>query len=409
MKKVILFSVIALLIGLAVGIPAINGENKVSLNFITWGPYDNKIFEAWNKKYPDITINYQQINDAAQYNQVLRTRLAGGADLDVAAVRVENYEDFATKGLLLDITKEKFLRNYAEGPLNDVKIGGKIYAVPMGVFAEAVWYNKDLFKKLNLSIPKSYDEFLAVCGTIKKSGLAAPMTQAVKDGWAVYEDALGPIQAVLEKDPQFAKKLNRGEAKFTDPRFVEALKKYEYLVKQGYVQEGASGMDWQAAGKQFAMQKAAMYINGNWNSGYLSEQKVPFEIGVFPMPQNAKGGKPAAALIPGIYVSVIKSSKHQKEALKFLDFMSDKNGGATMYYETTGHLPSVKGVGVKDPVAALWIPIVQGPGISSFRNSLKQAPVEALFIGLQEIFTGTKTPEKVASDLQEVQDKVVNK
>jgi len=386
-----------------------NAEKQITLNYMSWGPHDESIFAKWNEKYPNVKINFQQINDSNQYNEVLRTRLSGGADIDIAAIRVENYREFIQQGFLEDITNQSYLKNYLDTAINDVTVDGKVYAIPMGVAAEAVWYNKDIFKQLNLNVPTTYDEFLAVCEAIKKSGLADPMTQAVKDGWAVFELALGPFHNIVAKDPDIANKLNKGEAKFTDPQFVDVFNKFADIIKKGYVQQGVTGMDWQAAGKQFATGEAAMYINGSWNSGYLNELNAPFEMGVFVMPQNDQGGTPAAALVNGLFVSIVSSSKHKEEAQRFLEFMSDKEGGATIYYDTTGQLPSVKGVAIANPISALWQPVISGPGYPSLRTQLKQGPLDALFIGLQEIITGSKTPEQVAKNVQAAQDKVLDK
>jgi raffinose/stachyose/melibiose transport system substrate-binding protein len=59
---------------------------------------------------------------------------------------------------------------------------GKIYAVPMEQDLMGVYYNRDLFKKLGLEVPKTYAEFKAVVEKLKEAG-AVPIAFGNKDRW----------------------------------------------------------------------------------------------------------------------------------------------------------------------------------------------------------------------------------
>ena len=50
-------------------------------------------------------------------------------------------------------------------------VDGKTYGVPMGTDTRALWYNKDIFKKVGLPVPwqpKTWDDVLAAAKTIKE-------------------------------------------------------------------------------------------------------------------------------------------------------------------------------------------------------------------------------------------------
>lgn len=59
---------------------------------------------------------------------------------------------------------------------------GKIYAVPMEQDLMGVYYNRDLFKKLGLEVPKTYAEFKTVAEKVKEAGLI-PIAFGNKDKW----------------------------------------------------------------------------------------------------------------------------------------------------------------------------------------------------------------------------------
>ena len=47
-------------------------------------------------------------------------------------------------------------------------LDGKIYGIPFNKSTEVLWYNKTLFDKLNLKVPKTYEEFKDVAEDIKE-------------------------------------------------------------------------------------------------------------------------------------------------------------------------------------------------------------------------------------------------
>jgi raffinose/stachyose/melibiose transport system substrate-binding protein len=53
-------------------------------------------------------------------------------------------------------------------------INGKLYAVPFGSEqAGAVVYNRKVYKKYGLSVPKTWKEFIHNCDILKKNGESA--------------------------------------------------------------------------------------------------------------------------------------------------------------------------------------------------------------------------------------------
>src|SRR5690606_29856366 len=124
-----------------------------------------------------------------------------------------------------------------------------------------------------------------------------------------------------------------------------------------------------------------------------------FEMGVFPIPVTDESGAMYSTHVKGIKTAVVSSSKNKEAALKFLAFLSDKDSGAKLYYDSIGHFPTVQGVESKEPMLKIWEPVINMKGITSMRDQVGTAVANALYTGLQELWTN-KPVEEIAAEIQ---------
>lgn len=61
-------------------------------------------------------------------------------------------------------------------------IDGKTYALPLEFNIAPIYYNKAIFKKYNLEVPQTYEQFKAVSKTLSDNGVA-PIALGNKDRW----------------------------------------------------------------------------------------------------------------------------------------------------------------------------------------------------------------------------------
>jgi len=371
-------------------------QQVVEIEFISWAPYTDEFFELFYQENPNIKVNYQQV-PAGNYSQIITTRLATN-DIDVAGIRSENYRDFVEAGYLLDLSKYDWMDNYYDWALKDVtEADGSIYAMPMGIFAEAVWYNKTLFEKLNLQIPTTIQQWYKICDTLLNAGYI-PLIAGNSAKWTNSFTALPFIQQLVVEDPQVVSKLLQKQISFTDPQFINVLKQAKAMIEKGYLGKDSLAITPPEAMQMMLQGKAAMLIQGTWFVNGFKGVDVPFELGVFNIP-TADNQKQYTAQIEGIKTAVMANSKNLNAALKFAEFISNPATGAPKYYNDIGHFPTVKGVVVDEPLLALWEPIINNEGFVSFRDQLPVKAQDAYFTGLQELFLN-KDINRIAQEIQ---------
>jgi len=379
-----------------------------TLNFLTWWSLTPEMIALF-KKQTGITLNYEPL--ASEYsNEILRTRIIGGADLDVISIKGEMRRELFNDDVMVDLTGQPVLER-----VNDLSAGtaanGKVYGIPIGSFTEVVWYNKDIFAKNNLSVPKNWVEFNDVCKKLKEAGIT-PIVEGFKDNWPYWYAGVGPLQRIYENDPTIAEKLYSGEVKWTDPIWLDALKEVESFVHKGYFAPESTGLAYMNSMQVFNDGKAAMTLSGTWDANKETLGKDlrigGFNLGAFSIPYNLPGEELKGDRVEGVVTGISKKSIHKETGIKFLEWITDPNGGAPILHNTNGTPSNFKGFETDLGEFTEVIREAQGlPGQLSIQENMYPGVYTLLHTVISEMLIGTKTAEEGAKELQAAQDTAI--
>lgn len=166
--------------------------------------------------------------------------------------------------LLPYINKDGFAGKYSEKAAIMPFTDGKLYALQAGsdmYFIPRIFYHKDIFTKYNINVPKTFDEFMAVCKTLKSKGVI-PWATYGKDGWAVKNYLFQNL--VMAENPQVISDLIANKTDFSNPVCMNALTKIQKMAQEGVFQPGVAGTEYGAVQELFTSKKAAMYSMMTW-------------------------------------------------------------------------------------------------------------------------------------------------
>ncbi len=261
-------------------------------------------------------------------------------------------------------------------------------------------------KKLKLQIPKSWDEFLQVCETLKSNGYV-PIAFPGQD--------IGPGQFVNSMmmnnntDEDIWSKVESGQAKLTDEWFVKTLSQFKELADKGYFQKDSLGTNKDIAGSLFAQEKAAMLATGSYMMS-SNKQLNPNLVQGLLAPITVSADK---AVFEGIHTTtfmlgVNAKSKYKEEAKKFIAFLSQKEN-AEKYANQTGQMVTVKGVQYNTPElkeSATWM-----DKKTRFhpRYLISNSQNEKAVVASIQAVVGGKSPEQAAKEAQAIIDQNVKK
>lgn len=224
------------------------------------------------------------------------------------------------------------------------------YAVPFFTVGTAVYYNKDIYKKLNLSVPKTWDEFMSNCEKISKANIT-PIAMAGQDGsgmqWVLQQATVGLCgQRILADEnlnfngdctisnPEIAKAVDSGYFNFNTNAeykqlYLDCIDKVKEYLK--YCPD-ASGFDESAIKTIFLSGNAAHIYSGSWDlQGILLNDSLNFEVGTFSFPkftkENGKWAGNGVSYDTTQPVAITKTSSPEKRAaaIDFLQYFTSKD------------------------------------------------------------------------------------
>ncbi|MFM9279102.1 extracellular solute-binding protein [Paenibacillus jiagnxiensis] len=371
---------------------------------------------------PGLTFTLDGVDSDVNRKEKLRGEMAAGNPPDIFDLfGSPDSKVYAQEGMLLDLTpilEELGIRDSFTS-LDPFTYDGKVYGLPLGGSGEGFFYNKAYFEEKGLKPPQTFTEFEQLLADIKADG-KVPMSGASKAGWVplMLTNHLWSRYA----GPDVTAKFTTGEAKWTDPKVVEALAKHQEWVNKGYFKQGELGFEYAEYTTQFTSGEAILMYDGTWKSSVFKEgqsgEGMIGKVGFFNMPPVEGGMGDQTALMRdvnngyGFSASVAENPRKLEAVKSFIKHMFNEETQLRGLVED-GVLPSMKldeavlEENITDDLMKEIVAVLN-TAQSSFPafDSLVQADVttEISNIQIQKLIGGQSTPEQAAEQIQKVQD-----
>jgi ABC-type glycerol-3-phosphate transport system substrate-binding protein len=306
---------------------------------------DEELVQMFEEANPDIDVVHSIVAHE-DFKQAIRAYLTASTPPDVMTWFAGNRARFfIDKGLIMDISDvwedEGWNDDYAKGFRALSTVDGKQYFLPTSWYWWAVYYRPSIFDQVGLEPPKTWDEFLQVCETLKQNGFT-PLTIGTKYRWtaAAWFDYLN----MRVNGPEFHINLMLGTEKYDDPRVLKVFTDYwAPLIENGYFLEDAAAYSWQE-GLQFMIDgSAAMYLMGDFvRDSFPDELEDDLDFFQFPIIDPSV---PIGEDAPTDGYFLAADAQHSEEAKAFLAFL----GSVEMqqyFAEKLGRLSTHSGVDV---------------------------------------------------------------
>lgn len=296
---------------------------QTHIQFASWGSESEvkiikNLLSDFEKKNPQIKIDFMHIPQ--NYFQKLHLLFASDTAPDVIFINNQYLPLYANANVLEDLSGYDDIfhyNNFFDKAIESMKWNNKIYAVPRDISNLVIFYNKDLFKKYNVPYPK--DDW-----TLKDFLQTAQKFKNPVWGISFEEEPLFYLPYLLifngwtkdDTENYFSEDvLNKADNKNGLIFYSDLRNKYHVAPTKAQIASATMG-------QLFLQGKIAMHLSGRWLvPKYREDAKFDWDVVEFPK-ANTKAQNKVFADASGWAIS--KNSKHKKEALKLIEFLSSE-------------------------------------------------------------------------------------
>lgn len=294
----------------------------------------------------NIVIDFQVVPDD-QYDNLLKMKINSDEAPDLIAYQFADiFAAVNPDNFFLPLDGQAWTDRVIEPKLSEYngKNYGFVFESSNGF--QGMIYNVDAFEKNGITeLPKTLDEFYAVCDTLKANNvipIAMPSDIWVPQIWMTsgFSRALGTEEACLE----FADSILTNKKKFSDyPQMAEVVDEYLELYKKGYINEDYLTVTYDEILGRLASGETAMIYGATEILTSIEESYPDANLSIFNVPVGYDKLDVIAYLPTSLGVAVSKNTKHIDTIEKIFDLWSSPEYG-NLYFAKRPGFPNFEGV-----------------------------------------------------------------
>ena len=388
-----------------------------------------RIWDAFSQANPDIRVIREDLYNEP-FHEKTSAYAAAGQLPDVVYVwpagRSSTLHNTRLLKDLSSLVKQDGLDKELSSTALDVsgQAAGYLAMLPITVTSSHAFYvNLEVLNAAGLTPATTYAELKAQVPILRALGKETAIMDNQSD-W-VMQSCLFSTIAGRFGGVGWEKKILDGQAKFTDPDFVNALAFIKTLYDDGVIQQSSLSAAYGDGLGRFANGEGAYFIDGDWRVGALITDQttkqaiIPparqdnFVMTVFPYIAEAQLNKSTSTTLGtgyGISAAVPAGSAKEQAAWKLVKWMLSTD--IQTFQVETGAISTPSNTTVDTSKMSLE-PLQRQAANFSSQYTTGTAVFDAAFdasvatvcnIGLQEIGLGSKTPQQVAQEIQRAYD-----
>ncbi len=303
--------------------------DKCTLRFSWWGGDDRheatlEAIKLWNSIHPDITIK-SEYGGWDGWTEKINTQISSGNEADIMQI---NYDWLITlsadgKGFydLNNLITFLDLSGFDDDILSFGTINGHLNAVAVSISGRGLFYNSEVFKRLNVEYPSTWNELFELGKIFGSHGLY-PLDLDIQSGGTAWYLSVVYVQQTTGKN--FIDM--DGNLCFTVSDLKTALNFYKQLEDNHVIRNVRTRTDEDG---NAALYQSPEFINGNiagvleWGSAVGKYESVlddgVLEAGQFLRDEN--GNSDGWFVKPSLLYAISANTKYPDEAAAFMDFL----------------------------------------------------------------------------------------
>lgn len=307
----------------------------------------NELIKEFQAAHPNITVKQTNF-PYDQYNQKVATLVPAGKGPDIINLYYGWLPKYVSSGYLQSLPEDVFGAAEIESnfyPLvSAAKIDGSYYAIPTAVRTLALFYNKDLLSKAQITeLPTTWEQLVDV---------SKKLTETDAKGQFVVEGFAWEPGAQLHHWYRDGLLHQAGGQDLSDDRrqvlwaqTPAGLEAFQYLIDFAVKHKVGINGFYENDSNAFMTGHAAINVDGSFRLGALKKDFPDLNYGVAPLPSYKSKSAPSSFWANAIPKNV--EGDKLKAASAFLKFLTSKEV-QERWVEQIGELPAQKAVATQD-------------------------------------------------------------
>lgn len=286
------------------------------------------------KKNSGVAVNLKLVSAGS----LLPSTLAGiGPDVSLSNVSSDPV-NFAVRGAVLDISKfsdfPKVIERFHESAMVPYTFMGKTYALPETQSFVMMFYRKDVFSELNLTVPNTWDDYYSLIPEIQKNNMQMGFPVDLAGFMVFFSQTGAPLY--LENGKKC--NLESNEALESFKKECDLFTQYNFPREYDFINRFRTG--------QMPI-GLADYTLFNTLTIFAPELKGLWEMVPVPGTLQKDGSINRNVISGGLGVMIMKSTKNEKEAWEFAKWWTSADVQSRYALE----MESILGPSAKHPSA----------------------------------------------------------
>ena len=320
----------------------------------------------FNKLYPNITIQHEQVGGYDDVRDQIKTEIAVGGQPNIAYCYPDHVAlyNLAKAPVVLDslissevevtradgtteklgLTQEQ-IDDFIKGYYDEGKGFGddKMYTLPLSKSTEVLYYNKTFFDANGLTVPTTWDEMEAVCAKIKEiEPDSIPLGYDSESNWFITMCEQMNSEYTSANDDHFL---------FDNETNRNFVKKFRDWYQKGYVttQElSGSYTSTLFVKAEKEVGKSYMSIGSSAGATHQRPDKVnndyPFEVGIATVPQVDANNPKVISQGPSLCIFNKENTQEVLASWLFVKYLTTNIDFQAEFSEASGYIPVIKSV-----------------------------------------------------------------
>ncbi|MEU2617270.1 ABC transporter substrate-binding protein [Streptomyces sp. NPDC007157] len=327
-------------------------KGKVTLQYWNTVPGMDKVVALWNKQHPDVQVETKNISND-QYG-TLGNALKAGKAPDLAQVGYDELPNLRTQNAFVDASACKAATaaksKFVPWTWSQTSFGNTgVFALPQDTGPMALFVRTDIFKKYNVAIPTTWDEYATAAEKLHKADPNLDITFFDPNNAEWFNGLLWQNDAHM-----YGYSGDKWQVSVESAQSKQVADYWQKLISGKLVRTDlANGSTQMYAAYQ--KDQIASYVGAAW--GYsMFRDNLPKQSGkwsIVPMPTWGANG--SSGDWGGSTVAFMKGSKHLYESVEFNTWLNSDPQALALENELGGLYPAAD-AGLKLPALSKGVP-----------------------------------------------------